>query len=386
MNNRNELFEDSKKCIYERRNLKAKLRRFTNECIQKNCEDYLKKISNLNLNELNNNKYINNEIRLGLNFHFNKNQFNSINRNVKRIKEFMSDETNKIDNDYKHFCKTLKNDFSVNELEAIKSDQLYYIPDINIRSNLKINKNLIIDKNNYSSILDVNKRIYAKFCKRKKNINYKNLNKKIRIINGIIKTGIKRLKNEEIEKNLEKERIRKLLQKFREESKKEVHSLINDKSYKKLLNEVNEKSFFKEYEENKNKSFLGKYLKKNKINKIQNSLDSNRSQSTYYFPDILLKKNKQPLNKKLFNESKSIETYRDSGLKLSKNLLYDNYMKSIINHSEDFRRKRVERNIRNRKIEDDMYKKFNKIIKDNYAKKAFAIYNIKKAILNNDKT
>ena len=164
MNNRNELFEDSKKCISERRNLKAKLRRFTNECIQKNCEDYLKKISNLNLNELNNNKYINNEIRLGLNFHFNKNQFNSINRNVKRIKEFMSDETNKIDNDYKHFCKTLKNDFSVNELEAIKSDQLYYIPDINIRSNLKINTNLIIDKNNYSSILDVNKRIYAKFC------------------------------------------------------------------------------------------------------------------------------------------------------------------------------------------------------------------------------
>ena len=131
------IFDYSKKCIIERRNLKVKVRKLTNECIQNNCADYLRKMNKINLFEINNENSINNAIKLGSNFHFNKENYNSINKNLKKINSTLIDDTIKLDNDYKYFCDTLKNDFSVNELEAIKSDQLYYIPNINIRSNLK---------------------------------------------------------------------------------------------------------------------------------------------------------------------------------------------------------------------------------------------------------
>ena len=387
MNSRNELFEDSQKCIVERRNLKVKLRKFTNECIQKNCEGYLTKIKKLNLNDINNEKSINNAIKLGMNFHFNKNQYNSINRNMKRINEFMIDENNKIDNDYKHFCKTLKNEFSINELEAIKSDQLYYIPDINIRNNLKINKNQIIDMNNSnnSSLLNVNKRIYNKFCNRKFNLNNKRMIKNIRIINNIIKTGIKNLKLEEKEKIIQKEKITKLLNDFREKSKKEVFSLIKDTNYKKLFNGINEKTFFKDNNDKINDSFQIKKKKSLKFNKNQSSLDLNHSQSNIIFPNILLKRKIYPYNNKLLSESKNNEDYGEPSLKLSKNLLYNNYLNSINNYNEDFRQKRVQNNIKNRKKEEEMYKKYNKKIKDNCSRNNFSISNIKRSILNKNK-
>ena len=85
MNSRNELFDYSKKCIIERRNLKVKVRKLTNECIQNNCADYLRKMNKINLFELNNENSINNAIKLGSNFHFNKENYNSINKNLKKI-------------------------------------------------------------------------------------------------------------------------------------------------------------------------------------------------------------------------------------------------------------------------------------------------------------
>ena len=134
MNSRNELFDFSKECISGRRFLKAKVRKLTNEYIQNNCANYLKKENLINIYKLNNQKSINNAIKLGINFHFNKIHYNPINKNLKIINNSLLEDEIKLNNDYKVFCKTLKNDFTINELEAIKSDELYYIPDINIRS------------------------------------------------------------------------------------------------------------------------------------------------------------------------------------------------------------------------------------------------------------
>ena len=130
----NDIFSFSKKSILGKRNLKIKVLRLNRECVQNNCEEYLKKMDKLNLFELNNAIFIKNAIRLGNNFHFNKNDYNPINRNIDKINSSLINEDIKLNNDYNHFCKTLKNDFSVSELEAIKNDDLYYIRNINIRN------------------------------------------------------------------------------------------------------------------------------------------------------------------------------------------------------------------------------------------------------------
>ena len=151
------------------------MKKLTNECIQNNCANYLRKMNKLNLFELNNENSIINAIKLGSNFHFNKVNYNKINKDLKKINSSIIDEAIKLDNDYKFFCDTLKNDFSINELEAIKSDQLYYIPNINIRSNLKLNKKTDLQKSDISktNILQINKTIYDKFCNYDKRENQK---------------------------------------------------------------------------------------------------------------------------------------------------------------------------------------------------------------------
>ena len=90
MNNRNEIFSVSKKSIIGRRNLKIKVLRLNKDCVQNNCEEYMKKMDKLNLFELYNEISIKNAIRLGNHFHFNKNDYNPINRNIDKINTFIS--------------------------------------------------------------------------------------------------------------------------------------------------------------------------------------------------------------------------------------------------------------------------------------------------------
>ena len=385
MNSRNELFDYSKKCIIERRNLKVKVRKLTNECIQNNCADYLRKMNKINLFELNNENSINNAIKLGRNFHFNKVNYNSINRNLKKINSTLIDDAIKLDNDYKYFCDTLKNDFSVNELEAIKSDQLYYIPNINIRSNLKLNKKTNLEKNeiNKTNILQINKTIYDKFCKIDAESNQRVL-KNIRKVKSIIKSGINNLKNEEKKKIMKKEKIRKLLEDFHKQSKKEVYSLVRDKSYKKLFNSIDEETFLKEYNKKRYNSIIIKNNendKKQQINKTQNNLASNDywNKKINIYPRIsssLINEKKKLIKKRILNPKNNNTKNRLSALHLTNNFLLDNSSLYINDSKENLMRKRVEDNLQKKKEEKILCNKLINKIKANYAKN-----NSKKLIL-----
>jgi len=385
MNSRNELFDYSKKCIIERRNLKVKVRKLTNECIQNNCADYLRKMNKINLFEINNENSINNAIKLGSNFHFNKENYNSINKNLKKINSTLIDDTIKLDNDYKYFCDTLKNDFSVNELEAIKSDQLYYIPNINIRSNLKLNKKTNLEKNeiNKTNILQINKTIYDKFCKIDTKSNQKIL-KNIKKVKSFIKSGINNLKNEEKKKIMKKEKIRKLLEDFHKQSKKEVYSLVRDKSYKKLFNSIDEETFLKEYNKKRYNSILIKNNendKKQQINKTQNNLGSNDywNKKINIYPRIsssLINEKKKLIKKRILNPKINYTKNRLSALHLSNNLSLDNSSLYINDSKENLMRKRVEENLQKKKEEEILCNKLINKIKANYAKN-----NSKKLIL-----
>ena len=387
MNSRNELFDNSKQCIIERRHLKAKVRKLTNECIQNNCADYLKKMKKLNFFELNNEKSINNAIKLGINFHFNKNNYNSINRNLKRIYNSLKEESIKLDNDFKFFCNTLKNDFSINELEAIKNDQLYYIPNSHIRSNLKLNKKTDLEKNEIdkTNILLINKTIYTKFCKREKNID-KKVFKNIKIVKNIIKKGINKLKNEEKKKIMKKEQIKKLLNEFHNQSKKEVYSLINDKSYKKLFNSIDEESFLREYNRKRYNQMAERSFLKNRnvrINKTQDNIILNKSynKKINIYPRIsshsLIDQRKNVSKNSIINNFENRRKLRIFSLRLSRNYLLKNYSKSVANSKENFMKKRLEENIQKQKEEKEFHNKLLNKIRSNYTKNNIRKLNLK---------
>ena len=379
MNSRNELFDYSKKCIKERRNLKVKVKKLTNECIQNNCANYLKKMNKLNLFELNNENSIINAIKLGNNFHFNKVNYNKINKDLKKINSSIIDEAIKLDNDYKFFCDTLKNDFSINELEAIKSDQLYYIPNINIRSNLKLNKKTDLQKSDISktNILQINKTIYDKFCNYDKKENQKVL-KNIIKVKKIIKSGINNLKNEEKKKIMKKEKIRKILDDFHKQSKKEVNSLIKDTSYKKLFNSIDEEIFLKEYYKKRCNSIILRNSEKEKnihINKTQNNIISNDSynKKINIYPRIashslIINEKKNLIRNRILNCKIKNPKYRFSSLPLSNNFALDNSSLYTNDSKENLMRKRVEENLQKKKEEENLCNKLISKIKANYAR------------------
>ena len=379
MNSRNELFDYSKKCIKERRNLKVKVKKLTNECIQNNCANYLRKMNKLNLFELNNENSIINAIKLGNNFHFNKINYNKINKDLKKINSSIIDEAIKLDNDYKFFCDTLKNDFSINELEAIKSDQLYYIPNINIRSNLKLNKKTDLQKSDISktNILQINKTIYDKFCNYDKKENQKVL-KNIIKVKKIIKSGINNLKNEEKKKIMKKEKIRKILDDFHKQSKKEVNSLIKDTSYKKLFNSIDEEIFLKEYYKKRCNSIILRNSEKEKnihINKTQNNIISNDSynKKINIYPRIashslIINEKKNLIRNRILNCKIKNPKYRFSSFSLSNNFALDNSSLYTNDSKENLMRKRVEENLQKKKEEENLCNKLISKIKANYAR------------------
>lgn len=397
MNSRNELFDFSKQCIKGRRNLKIKMKRLTDEYIQNNCEEYLKKQNRLNLFELNNELAIKNAIKLGSNFHFNKNNYNSLNRNINNINNSIINESIKFNNDYKHFSKTLNDEFSINELEAIKNDQLYYIPNINIRNNLKINKKVLLYKDNKkpSDVLQINKRIYNKFCKRDENATQKIL-KNIKKVKKIIKFGINNLKNEEKKRIMTKEKLRKLINNFHEQSKKEVHSLIKETSFKKIFNNRREEHVINDYNHKYNTNIcksmdMSNKIKTDLINKSQNSCDNkirSYNNSLILFPKIfsqpLKNKPKNLIKNYLLNPSENTIKQQLFSSKLSGNTSFiNNSSNSISKSRESFSNKRLERiermedKIETIKKEKEICKNYIKKIRANYAKKYLAKLNLK---------
>ena len=386
MNSRNELFDYSKECIIGRRFLKAKVRKLTNEYIQNNCANYLKKLDKINNYELNNQKSINNAIKLGINFHFNKIHYNPINKNLKRINNSLKEDEIKLNNDYRVFCNTLKNDFSINELEAIKSDELYYIPDINIRSNLNLNRKTNLKKIsiNKLDILQINKAIYTKFCRRDEKAYEKGI-KNIKKVKQIIKSGINKLKEEEKKKIMKKEKIRKILNKYYSQSKKEIHSLIKDERYKKILNSIGENIQFKNINNNRfNSTFLKKIEKDEnmKINRTQNdiipniistkkSIDPNlRSHSVIYDERNMIKK-------RIFNLNMKAKSFRKTSLQLSKISNFSDSSFSIFESRENLMKKRISENLQKKNEEEKICKKLINKIKSNYSKNTRPKLNLK---------
>ena len=388
MNNRNEIFSVSKKSIIGRRNLKIKVLRLNKDCVQNNCEEYMKKMDKLNLFELYNEISIKNAIRLGNHFHFNKNDYNPINRNIDKINSSLINEDIKFNNDFKHFCKTLKNDFSQEELEAIKNDDLYYIRNINIRNNLDLNKkspkkNDSIDRSNASNVFKINKKIYNKFCNRDENIKMKIL-KRIKSVKNMIKYGIDNLKNEEKKKLLDKGKINQILNQIKKQSKNEVYSLINDQSYKKILNSISEESFLREYNKKKYNSQISEdETRKIKTDRINESQNLNKNNSYYnnnenYCPIIpkiipysLTGAKKNLIQNRVLNNSERKISARISSLKIPKKYFLNKSSSFIDESKDDSLRKRFERieaNLEKMKKEKEFYKNLFKTLKDGYAK------------------
>ena len=398
MNKRNEIFSLSKKSLLGKRNLKIKVLKLNRECVQNNCEEYLKKMDKLNLFELNNAISIKNAIRLGNNFHFNKNDYNPINRNIDKINSSLINEDIKFNNDFKHFCKTLKNDFSQEELEAIKNDDLYYIRNINIRNNLDLNKkaplkNNSIDRANVSNVFNIDKETYNKFCQRDENTRRKIL-KRIKSVKNLIKYGINNMKNEERKKILDKDKINQILNKIRKQSKNEVYSLINDISYKKILKSISEESFLREYNKKKYNSLnhddIGK-IKTDRINESQNSIkinsysinhDKSNTNISKIIPYSSIGAKKSLFQKRLFNNTERKIPERISSLKVPKKSFL-NRSSSFINDSKDDlikrRFERIEKNLEKMRKEKEFYKNLFKTLKAGYAKsnlrqKIFSLY------------
>ena len=383
MNSRNELFDFSKECISGRRFLKAKVRKLTNEYIQNNCANYLKKENLINIYKLNNQKSINNAIKLGINFHFNKIHYNPINKNLKIINNSLLEDEIKLNNDYKVFCKTLKNDFTINELEAIKSDELYYIPDINIRSNLNLDRKNNLKKNslNKIDILQINKTVYTKFCRRDEKAYQKGI-KNIKKVKQIIKSGINKLKNEKMVKIMKQEKMRRILDNYYKESKKEIHSLIQDKRYKKILNSIGEKIYLKDLNKSKfNSTFLKKIEDNESINRTRNDLVSNyKSKKKSIYQKLcshsVINDESNLIRKRIFNRNKEAQTFRGTYFQLSKNSIFNNSSVSLIASKEDLVKKRIEKNLKKKKQEEKFCSKIINKIKANYSKNSHLKLNL----------
>ena len=140
MSNPNLLFDNSQKSFKQRRLLKIKLNKISNKCIQPYCDKYITTMRDLRLDRLNNTNLINNVIKQSLNFHFGNNNSSTLfNNNINQINNTIKNDLSETDLNYKKFCKTLKKELSSNELEAIKSDQIYYLPDEKIRNIIYLN-------------------------------------------------------------------------------------------------------------------------------------------------------------------------------------------------------------------------------------------------------
>ena len=238
MNNSNYLFENSPKSFKERRLLKIKLKKISNQFIKPNCDKYLLRMRDLKINQLNNSSNINNIIKQSINFHYRKDNNYLINPNINEINKTIENDLSEFDLNCDIFCKTLKMELSTPELQAVKSDEVYYLPNNKIRNNIKILKEKLIyrhvneedKKRKYLSTEKMEKNIKNKNMRKYKSTNSYNVIKKLKEINNQIKYGILNLKNEEKKKYLINERKKNIVKVLKNQATHEVNSLFNDYS------------------------------------------------------------------------------------------------------------------------------------------------------------
>ena len=233
------------------------------------------------------------------------------------------------------------------------------------------------------NLLNIDKKIYNKFCYRDENIKKKIL-RRIKSVKNIIKNGIENLKIEERKKILEKDKINKILNKLRKESKNEVYSLINDQIYNKLFKSISEESFLREYNKKKYNSCIqedgiGKF-QTDRINESQNSIKNNsfsinNENHSLKIPKIIhyssIEVNKNLIKNRLFSNYNRKITDRISSLKNPKKSFLSK-SSSFINESRDDllkkRFERIEANLERMKQEKEFYKNLFSKLKAGYKK------------------
>ena len=117
--------------IVNRKDLKIKLTQLTNNYFKPRCEHYMTKTRSLNnriLESSGNNKSIEKEIKFSRNFRFGKtNDYFSHYTDLSAFKV-----------DYASFTKKLENELNEEEINAIKKNKAFYIPNSKLRSKLTI--------------------------------------------------------------------------------------------------------------------------------------------------------------------------------------------------------------------------------------------------------
>ena len=130
----NNLFENSTKSLKERRLLKIKLKKISNQFIKPNCDKYLLRMRDLEINQLNNTSRINNIIKQSINFHYGRDNNYLVNPNINEINKTIENDLSEFNLNCDRFCKTLKMELSTRELQALKNDEVYYLPNDKIRT------------------------------------------------------------------------------------------------------------------------------------------------------------------------------------------------------------------------------------------------------------
>ena len=391
MNNSNYLFENSPKSFKERRLLKIKLKKISNQFIKPNCDKYLLRMRDLKINQLNNSSNINNIIKQSINFHYGKDNNYLINPNINEINKTIENDLSEFDLNCDIFCKTLKMELSKPELQAVKSDELYYLPNNKIRNNIKILKEKLIyrhvneedKKRKYLSTEKMEKNIKNKNMRKYKSINSYNVIKKLKEINNQIKYGILNLKNEEKKKYLINERKKNIVKVLKSQATHEVNSLFNDysKSPRFNINHRNKKYFIDEYtrynhnienERNKTCFYPNLIINKN-IKKIDLSPNNKTFRKIY---PIINTKNFKYLKEKnttnIIKGSESLDSFKDKKI----NIIYDKSFKSPnnIEYSSSYKKSFDERKsnkIRNNDNYDDKNERKTLVLMTNKIKEIY---------------
>ena len=380
------LFNNFKDSFKERRLLKVKIKKISEQCIPQKCDKFRIKMRDLKIDELNNVNAINNIIKRSIRFQFgNNSSVNIFNNNINEINKTLKTNLSEFNLNCKKFTKALKRELTSTELRAIKNDRLYYLPDDKIRNNINIfrdkplyenmneeknTKNSTINnENNKKSIIKIKLPIPKIRVKTTKNKNQNiedneddnelssnNVQKKLKEINNQIKYGILNIKEKEKNKNLLIEKRKNIINAFKKQAAKEVNSLLNDPKYQNCL--FNQNKFLIEEYTNYKPNNKNKFNSRNNLNLFSSDKNSDKNKKINLFshngtyrkelPKIPSKNliNSQEKNiKKILNDSKSLDTLETENI----NLINSSRINSLKNLYNNFSKKFSYNNNKNNK-------------------------------------
>ena len=363
--NNNYLFDNSLKSFKERRLLKIKLKKIANKCIKPNCDKYLMKMRDLKIDELNNSNFINNIIKQSINFHFGNYNSNPINNNINQIKKSIKSNLSEFDINCNTLSKTLKKELSLNELQAIKNDKLYYISDQKIRNNINILKEKSLTKrineeeNEKNKLYILNDKLKKIKFRNKFNNSFYNIENRIKQINSQIKHGILNIKKEENKNNYIKEKRKNIVNIFKKKATKEINNLLmNDSLFNNKIfniNPKNKKDLIEEYTNYSSNKIKNNFSKN--LNKSTQNLEADSGRLRYRNKlkkiPLFYSQNSQQKNRGKYYKSKSLDAIEKENensinnlnkIQLKKNSLKHSYLSSSNSKYIDTKNEKIKDN------------------------------------------